>query len=420
MRISVLREPLLRLLRHLGVFFKWLLLALAVGCAVGAVSALFALGLQRVTAFRLSHGWILFCLPLAGPVIVTLYRRVLGQDGGTDLVLSNIHARQDIPWRVAPVILLATLLTHLCGGSAGREGAALQLGGSLGGLLGRTLHLDEQDRRVTVMCGMAAAFAAVFGTPMAAAVFAMEVAGVGVMYYAALMPCVLSALLASRFSAGMGIHPEHFDVPTIPDLTPGTGLRVLLLAALCAGVATLLCVVLHRTAHLCRRLLPEPYLRAVAGGCLVLLFTLLWGSQDYLGAGVELIERAFAGQTAWYTFLLKLLLTAVTLGCGFRGGEIVPTLCVGATFGCVAGSLLGLPTGLAAACGMVSLFCGATNCPIASLLISFELFGYGGMPFFLISVAVSFLLSGTYGLYHEQTIVYSKYKARLVNQKTRD
>ncbi len=405
-------------LRHMGRFGKWLALALITGLAVGFVSSLFGLGLGAVTAFRGQNPWVIFCLPLAGLAIVWLYRRFLGEDGGTNLVLSNIHAREDVPWVMAPLIFAATLLTHLCGGSAGREGAALQLGGSLGNLLGRMFRMDDHDRRVVLMCGMAAAFAAVFGTPMAAAVFALEVASVGVMYHSGLMPCVFSALTAARVARAMGLHAEHFTILSIPEMTLANGVRTLVLAALCAGVATLLCLVLHRGGHLCKKLIADPWLRVLAGGGVIIAVYLLRGDQSFLGAGTGLIEQAMEGRALWYAFLLKMALTAVTIGCGFKGGEIVPTFCVGATFGCMAGPLLGLPASLCAACGMVALFCGVTNCPIASLLISFELFGYGAMPFFLISVAVSFVLSGYSGLYHEQTIVYSKYKAKFVNQKT--
>ena len=420
MKNTTVKEKIVHFGKHMVLFLKWMLIAVITGCVVGVISSLFALGLGKVTAIRAAHSWLVFCLPLAGLAIVFLYKRFLGEDGGTNLVLSNIHAREDLPWTMAPLIFVSTLLTHLCGGSAGREGAALQLGGSLGNLLGRFMKMDDQDRRVVVMCGMSAAFAAVFGTPMAAAIFALEVASIGVMYYVGLMPCVFSALIASRFSAGMGIHPEHFNVTMIPDFGLVAAVKTVVLAALCAGVATLLCIVLHRGGQLCKRLIKNPWLRVIAGGCVMMAVFLIRGDQDYLGASVGLIEHAIDGQADWYAFLLKMALTAITIGCGYKGGEIVPTFCVGATFGCVMGGFLGLSPSLCAACGMVALFCGVTNCPIASLLISFELFGYEAMPFFLISVAVSFLLSGTYGLYHEQTIVYSKYKAKLVNQKTRD
>ena len=401
---------------HLLLFCKWTAISVAVGALVGGVSTLFAFCLQKVTAFRGAHPWMVLLLPAAGLVIVFCYRRFLGEDRGTNLVLAEIHARDRVPWRMAPLIFCATLLTHLCGGSAGREGAALQLGGSLGNSLAGLLRLDEHDRRVVMMCGMSAAFAAVFGTPMTAAVFTLEVASVGVMYYAGLMPCAFAALTASRFAAGMGIEPERFTILDLLPLALGPVLKIVALAMLCAGVATLLCAALHRTGALLRRGVKDPYLRAVCGGCVMIAAWLILGNQDYHGAGVGLIQRAMAGEAPWYAFLLKMLLTAVTIGSGFKGGEIVPSLCVGAAFGCAAGGLMGISPSLCAACGMIAVFCGVTNCPIASLLIAFELLGYGAMPYFLITVAVSYPLSGYSGLYPEQTIVYSKYKTRLLNR----
>lgn len=401
---------------HILLFLKWTAISVAVGVLVGGVSTLFAFCLQKVTAFRGAHPWMVLLLPIAGLIIAILYRRFLGEDRGTNQVLAEIHARDVVPWKMAPLIFVSTLLTHLCGGSAGREGAALQLGGSLGNALGGLLRLDENDRRLVVMCGMSAAFAAVFGTPMAAAVFTLEVASVGVMYYAGLMPCVFSALTASRFAAGMGISPESFTILDLPALSPVSVLKIVLVAVLCAGVSALLCVVLHQTARLLKKHLPNPYLRVIAGGCVMIAVWLILGNQEYHGAGVGLIERAMEGEADWYSFLLKMILTAVTIGSGYKGGEIVPSFCVGATFGCLAGTVLGISPSLCAACGMIAVFCGVTNCPIASLLIAFELLGYGAMPYFLIVVAVSFLLSGYYGLYPEQTIVYSKYKTKFLNR----
>ena len=410
-------EKVTHFAKHMVLFLKWMLIAVITGCAVGIISSLFALLLGKVTALRTANSWLIFCLPLAGLLIVFLYRRMLGEDGGTNLVLSTIHAREDLPWVMAPLIFCATLLTHLFGGSAGREGAALQLGGSLGNLLGRFMKMDDQDRRVVVMCGMSAAFAAVFGTPMAAAIFALEVASIGVMYHVGLMPCVFSALIASRFSANMGIHPEHFNITFIPQFTLLTAGKTVLLAALCAGVATLLCVVLHRGGHLCKKLVNNPYLRVLCGGAVMIAVFLIRGDQAYHGASVGLIEQAMEGHADWYAFLLKMALTAVTIGCGFKGGEIVPTFCVGATFGCVMGQLLGFSPSLCAACGMVALFCGATNCPMSATFLAYELFGGENLLLYALCCGVSYMLSGYYGLYSEQKIMYSKFRTEWINKK---
>ena len=393
---------------------KWLILAVVVGCVVGAASTLFSFVLKGVTSYRKANGWMFYLLPVMGLIIVFLY------DGGTNQVLSTVRSKDDILLLSAPLIFISTALTHLAGGSAGREGAAIQLGGSIANQFGRWIELDEEDRHVIVMCGMSAAFSALFGTPMAAAVFALEVVSVGVMYYAALMPCMIASLVASGFAAGMGVTPEAFHVVDIPELTVETGLKMGVVACGCAVVSIVFCMVLNEVAGLYGKYLKNPYIRVVVGACLVIGITLLLGTTDYMGAGAELIEKAVEeGQARPLDFFWKLVLTALTMRAGFRGGEIVPSFCIGATFGCVMGNWLGLSPSICAACGMAAVFCGVTNCPITSILIAFEMFGFKGVSFYLIAVSISYAASGYYGLYKDQTIVYSKYKAKYVNKHTR-
>ena len=406
--------------RDLGNLVKWLLLAVVVGCITGAASTLFSFVLKAVTSYRKANSWIFYFMPLAGLCIVFLYEKFGKDDGGTNQVLSTVRSQDDVPWRSGPLIFLSTALTHLTGGSAGREGAAIQLGGSIANLLGRCIHLDEEDRHVIVMCGMSAAFSALFGTPMAAAVFAMEVVSVGVMYYTALMPCMIASLVASRFAAGMGITPEAFHVVNIPALSLETGLKMGVVAIGCAVVSILFCIILNETARLYGKYLPNKYVRVVVGAALVIVITLLLNTSDYMGAGAELIEKAVeTGETDYTAFLWKMILTALTMRAGFRGGEIVPSFCVGATFGCMMGQLLGISPSICAACGMAAVFCGVTNCPITSILIAFEMFGFEGVSFYLIAVSISYAASGYYGLYKDQTIVYSKYKAKYINRHTK-
>ncbi len=399
---------------------KWLILAALTGCVVGGASTLFAFVLTSVTDFRQAHGWIFFCLPLAGLVIVFLYQTFGKDDRGANQVFSTISAKDDVPLKSAPLIFVSTALTHLVGGSAGREGAVIQLGGSIGNQLGRWIRLDEEDRHVMVMCGMSAAFAALFGTPMAAAVFAMEVVSVGVMYYTALVPCVIAALIATKFAASMGIHPETFHVTNIPELTLEIGIKMGVLALGCALVSILFCMVLKGTEDAYQKWLKNPYIRVVVASGIIIVLTLLLHTTDYMGASTGLITAAIEdGQVNKLAFFWKLILTALTMRAGFRGGEIVPSFCIGATFGCVLGPILGMPASICAAAGMVAVFCGVTNCPITSILIAFELFGFEGVSFYLIAISISYAASGYYGLYKDQTIVYSKYKAKYVNHKTR-
>lgn len=411
-----------RRVRHnIKVFLRWGIFSAVTGLVVGVFSTLFAECLGFVTEFRELNPWMIFLLPLGGVVIVFLYGVFqYKNDRGTNLVLSTIHAEAELPFRMAPLIFVSTLLTHLFGGSAGREGAALQLGGSIGNQLGRWFRFDEKDRRIVVMCGMSAAFSAVFGTPLAAAFFAMEVVSVGVMYYAALVPCVFASLIASKFASNMGVHPDNFEIMYLPKFHLIPSLKVIVLALCCALLSVLFCLLLHAVGELYRGKFKNPYIRIVFSSILIIVLSVLLHTEDYMGAGISLIERAIGGQVDVLSFFWKMLFTALTLEAGFKGGEIVPSFTIGATFGCLFGQIAGLSPSLCAALGMIAVFCGVTNCPVSSLLIAFELFGYEAVPYFMIAVSVSYLMSGYYGLYHDQTIVYSKYKTEYINRKAKD
>ena len=408
-----------RIKKDITTFFKWIILAIITGVIVGGASSVFAGCIKGVTKFRNGNPWVFLFLPIAGLIIVFMYQMLDRDDRGTNQVLSTIRSKDDVPIKSAPLIFVATLLTHLTGGSAGREGAAIQFGGSIGNQLGRIVKLDEFDQHVMVMCGMSAAFSAVFGTPMAAAVFAMEVVSVGVMYYAALLPCVIASIIAAEFAAGLGIHPEVFNVTNIPEITIENGLKMGVIAAGCGAVSILFCIALKIASKIYTKCLKNPYIRVFVAGCVVIVITLFLNTSDYMGAGSELIARAINGRARPLDFVWKMVLTAITMRAGFRGGEIVPGFCIGATFGCVCGQIIGFPPELAAAAGMVAVFCGITNCPVTSMLISFELFGFEGVSYYLIAISISYALSGYYGLYKDQTIVYSKYKAKYVNKRIR-
>ncbi len=398
---------------------KWLIIGSLIGLLIGEISALFGKTLLFVNKVRVGHPQVVFGLPVAGLVIVLLYRAFKNTDDkGTNMVISSIHSSTDIPFKMAPLIFISTVLTHLCGGSAGREGAAVQLGGSIGNALGKVLRLNENDKRIIIMCGMSAGFSALFGTPMAAAIFSLEVISIGIMHYSALVPCVTAAMLAQFVARWNGIPLERFPVTGIMEIAPDTFFKMVLFAALVGGVSILFCIVLHSAEHLYKKLFKNTYIRILVAGCVIAVSATVFGLHEYLGSGMELIENIFhGGETKGYAFLLKMIFTALTLGAGFKGGEIVPSFCIGAAFGCVAASFLGLPASLVAACGMVGVFCGVTNCPITSLLISFELFGFEGMPYYLTTVAVSYMLSGYYGLYRSQKIMYSKTETNFINRE---
>ncbi len=405
--------------REWAVFLKWVVYACVAGLAVGLAAAAFHYGIDMATAIRRLHPWVVWFLPLGGIAIIWLYR-VCGmeQDRGTNRVLVAVRDGVPMRLRTAPLIFISTIITHLVGGSAGREGAALQLGGSMAAYIGGKFRLDEKDRRVMVMCGMAAAFSALFGTPITAAVFAMEVVSVGVMYYAAIVPCFISSMSAFLLAQALGLHGVvGYSVGASIALSPVTMLQTAVLGLLCAIVSILFCEAMHLSRRLYERYVPDPIWQAAVGGVLVLALTLICGHQLYNGAGDGLIRQLLWNKTPPAAFLMKILFTALTLGAGFRGGEIVPALCTGCAFGAWAGPLLGMPQTFAGALGMTAVFCGVTNCPITSILLAYELFGGRGIVLFALCSAVSYMLSGYYGLYSEQKIVYSKFRPEWINKK---
>ena len=417
--MKTIRPGIAGFLRTGAAFGKWALYAIGVGILVGAVGAAFHIGIDWAAGLRAQCPRIVWLLPVGGVAIVLLYRACgMEKDRGTNLVLAAVREAEPIRLRTAPLIFLSTIITHLVGGSAGREGAALQLGGSLAACIGRKIRLDAKDGRVMVMCGMSAAFSALFGTPITAAVFSMEVVSVGVMYYAAIVPCLISAQVGLLIARCFGLHLEGgYLVPQAAVLSPWSMLQAAALGALCALVSIVFCVVMHRVPKLYERCLPSTLLRAAVGGGLVLLLTLLVGNQDFNGAGDAVIRRMLAGETIPEGFLLKILFTALTLGAGFRGGEIVPVLFTGCAFGTWAGPMLGLPHAFSGALGMAAVFCGATNCPLTSILLAFELFGGESLPLYALCCGVSYMLSGYYGLYSEQKIVYSKFRPEWIDKK---
>lgn len=398
------------LCRDMVALGKWLFLGVLIGLILGCAGSAFAHTLSWAAGLRHSHPWTMYTLPVGGLLIVLLYRACRNtSDKGTNTVVMSIQESTDIPLRMAPLIFISTTITQLCGGSAGREGAALQLGGSIGKKLGRILRLGEDSQKILVMCGMSAGFSALFGTPMAAAVFSLEMATVGVMRYGALVPCVTASLTAWLTARFFQVPPEVFPVAAVPDVGAISLLKVVLLAAAAGAVSIGFCLLLHEAEHLYEKYIRNQYLRIALAGVLLIALTHILGTHDYLGSGMGLIEHIFHGEgAAWYAFALKMLFTAVTLGAGFKGGEIVPSFAIGAALGFALSAVLGLPGDLAAACGMLGLFCGVTNSPITSLLIGFELFGFAGMPYYLVTVAVSYLLSGYESLYRKQKILMPK------------
>ena len=407
---------------YIKTFLKWAFLSVIVGSTGGLLGAAFHHVLHFVTHIRAQNNWLIFLLPVGGLLTVAVYQLMgVRRNRGTNEVIDAILQKQPVSPMVAPAVFLASGLTHLFGGSAGREGAALQIGGSVASKLGKLLRLKDHNRTILVTCGMSAVFAGLFGTPLTATIFCMEFVSVGTLFTPALMPCYFSAFLASQISAALGVHAETYFLETAAALNFSNIGGAVLLAVLVSGLGVAMCYVFHSAEHLAAHHLPNSWVRIAIGGAVVTILTMLVGDQRFNGAGMDMVMEALGGQSDWYSFLLKMLFTAVTLAAGFKGGEIVPTFCIGATFGCVAGGLLGLEPGIAAALGLIGLFCCATNSPLASIVLSVEMFGGANLYLFALVSVICFVLSGTSGLYASQIIKYEKIDRYLIKEeKARD
>lgn len=406
---------------YVRVFLKWAGISVIIGIVGGCVGALFHASVNEANVIFSKYDKLILLLPFGGLLIVAMYKKCnMLNNKGTDSVLASIRNDKGVPLLLAPLIFISTVITHLLGGSAGREGAALQLGGSIGSNIGRLFRLDEKDIHMVIMCGMSGVFSALFGTPITAAVFALGITSVGIMYYSGLVPCLMSSLTAYLIIKLFGIAPTHFDMIYTPPATLITILQTMLIAVLCAELSIIFCTVMHYTARYFKIWFKNPYLRIFAGGLIIVALTYITGTRDYNGSGMAVIENAVIGAyTKNWAWALKIIFTAVTIGAGYKGGEIVPTFFIGAAFGCFIARLIGITPGFGAAIGMTAMFCGVLNCPVASIILSVELFGSEGFILFAIASGVSYMLSGYYGLYSSQKIMYSKLKAEYINQDTK-
>ena len=378
------------------------LLVVAIVC--GLIGALFSGCISWVTTLRQSNGWLILLLPAAGVLSVVIDRLLRTQGIGTDHVLRAARGEETLSPRLTPSIFLCSACSHLVGASVGREGAALQLGGGIASFFGGRFRLSTTEQALLVRCGMAGVFSAVFGTPLAAAVFAMEVVMVG-NYSWELIPLLATSLVSYGTSMLVGGHAERFPLTEIPSFNLSVLLTVGVIALASTVVSSLFCYALRGTKKTLRSCIPNAFLRIVAGGAVLVALTIVVGAQRYNGAGTDVIEAVFShGEVNWWDFLLKLLFTVIAVSSGYKGGEIIPSLFIGAMFGGFMACLLGLPCGFGAAIGMTVLFCGATNCPLASLLLAAELFSWQGVPYMILAVVIAFLLSGRISLYTSQTV----------------
>ncbi|QUL55856.1 voltage-gated chloride channel family protein [Paenibacillus tritici] len=394
-----------------STFVKWVILGGMVGLLSGSASALFLTALEAVTRVRLEHAWLLFLLPLGGAIVSGLYMRY-GKSSikGNNLILEQIQqGNEAIPLRMAPLVLAGTLITHLFGGSAGREGTAVQMGGSLADALGRWIRISPLDRRILLMCGISGGFGSIFGTPLAGTVFGLEVIAIGLISHKALLPCFVASftgdLTASRL---WGVHHIHYQVDAFPGMD-----ALVLVKVIAASIVFGLCSLLFsELTHYLKRtftaLIRNPMLKSAAGGLIIIALVYIAGTRDYLGLGIPLISDSFTADVPPFAFLWKLIFTAFTLGTGFQGGEVTPLFAIGASLGNSLAGLLHLYGPFLASLGFIAVFCGAVNTPIACFIMGIELFGSGGAVYMFIACIISYLFSGHSGIYSSQLIGSSK------------
>lgn len=403
---------------------RWLLMAGVVGALVGSASAFFLVSLDFATDFREANTWIIALLPLGGLVIgLTYHYWGKGIESGNNRILDEFYEPQRvIPFKMAPLVLFGTIATHFFGGSAGREGTAVQMGGAIADQFTRLLNLRPRDRRILLVMGISAGFASVFGTPLAGAVFALEVLVMGRLRYDSILPSFLAAVIADMTCTAWGVGHVHYYITEVAAMTP-----LNLLWAVAAGIIFgVIAMVFSKSTHWWgerfRTMVSYPPLRPLIGGAFIATAFFLMGSTRYLGLGIPVIQEAFERPVESYDFALKLLFTSFTLGAGFKGGEVTPLFFIGATLGNALAWLLPLPMPLLAGMGFVAVFSGATNTPIACTLMGIELFGAEGGVFIGIACVIAYLFSGHTGIYSSQVVGSPKHLiyGRLKSKRLRD
>lgn len=396
-----------------GYTLKWLVITLIVGALIGSASALLLASLNWATSYRESHLWIISLLPVAGLVIGLTYHYLAGTAAkGNNFLIEEIRSSHNIiPFKMAPLVYIGTVLTHLFGGSAGREGTGVQMGGAIADFMSRVFKMHPYDRKIMIQIGIGAGFASVFGTPLAGAVFALEVIIIGRMRYDAILPIFLASFFANYACHAWGIKHTIYHMTEVPELGVSVLLWVILASLFFGLTARLFSRSIVFWGQTAKKYISYAPFRPLIGGVCIAVCVWLMGTTKYIGLGVPVIVSSFTEVQMWYDFLIKLLLTTFTIGVGFKGGEVTPLFFVGATLGSALSAIIPLPLSFMAGIGFVAVFAGATNTPIACTLMGIELFGIEGGMYLGIACVASYLFSGHSGIYTAQIVGSPKHIA---------
>ncbi len=370
----------------------------------GGVGALFAHTLKFANGVFGRYDWLVYILPLGGILTVLLFKALKVEKQNIHTVFSAVKNGGKSPFLLSVAVFVGTTVTQFFGGSAGKEGAALQIGSGIASPIANALRLKDEKLKILLLCGMTAMFSSVFTVPLTALAFGLEIIYISRKFYLkAVLPLTVSSFGAFMVAKLLGVHPERFGLPTLPKFNAVSVLKVIALIVACSVVTMLFCLALHFVADLFKKLFKNAYLRIVVGGVLIIGLTLLVGNNDYNGGGMHIIENVLkTGTVCYLAFAFKIIFTAITNAAGFKGGEIVPALFVGATFGAALGTLLGISPTFSAAVGMVVLFGGATKCTAAAFMLGLEFFGIGGAGYFALAAVLSRILTFNIGLYTEK------------------